>query len=112
MFHITYIYAHRDHYTSYYPAHIPYTRILYIIYLILIHYTLLLLLLYTITLYSYTTLMPYTTYSTHTYTSHYSYTTLLYIGVAEITWGSAKYPISRGLIEDGRQNLVLSGKPG
>ena len=33
-------------------------------------------------------------------------------GVAEITWGKEKYPISRNLIEDGRNNLLLSGPPG
>ena len=31
-------------------------------------------------------------------------------GVAEIEWGDAKYPISRNLIEDGKQNLLL-GEP-
>lgn len=30
-------------------------------------------------------------------------------GQAEITWGSEKYLISKNLIEDGRQNLLLSG---
>lgn len=28
-------------------------------------------------------------------------------GVAEIEWGDAKYPISKNLIEDGKQNLLL-----
>jgi len=28
-------------------------------------------------------------------------------GVQEITWGVTKYPISRSLIEDGRNNFVL-----
>ena len=32
-------------------------------------------------------------------------------GVATITWGNENYPISRNLIEDGRQNLLLSGGP-
>lgn len=30
-------------------------------------------------------------------------------GVYEITWGAEKYPISRKLIEDGRENLILEG---
>lgn len=30
-------------------------------------------------------------------------------GLAEITWGTEKYLISRNLIEDGRKNLLLSG---
>jgi pimeloyl-ACP methyl ester carboxylesterase len=33
-------------------------------------------------------------------------------GVCEITWGKEKYPISRNLIEDGRNNLLLAGPPG
>jgi len=33
-------------------------------------------------------------------------------GVYEITWGNNKYPITRGLIEDGRKNLLLKGPPG
>jgi hypothetical protein len=33
-------------------------------------------------------------------------------GVAEITWGKDKYPISRNLIEDGRENLLLTGGVG
>lgn len=33
-------------------------------------------------------------------------------GVYEITWGNNQYPITRGLIEDGRQNLLLAGPPG
>ena len=33
-------------------------------------------------------------------------------GVAEITWGNDKYPISRNLIEDGRKNLLLTGDVG
>ena len=33
-------------------------------------------------------------------------------GVAEITWGTEKYKISRKLIEDGRENLLLRGQPG
>ena len=33
-------------------------------------------------------------------------------GVAEITWGTEKYKISRKLIEDGRENLLLKGEPG
>ena len=33
-------------------------------------------------------------------------------GVHEITWGNEKYPISKNLIEDGRNNLLLSGPPG
>ena len=33
-------------------------------------------------------------------------------GEAVITWGSEKYPISRKLIEDGRENLLLTGEPG
>lgn len=33
-------------------------------------------------------------------------------GVCEITWGNEKYPISRNLIEDGRENLILKGQPG
>lgn len=33
-------------------------------------------------------------------------------GVCEITWGNTKYPISKNLIEDGRKNLILTGKPG
>ena len=33
-------------------------------------------------------------------------------GVAEITWGTEKYKISRKLIEDGRDNLLLDGEPG
>ena len=33
-------------------------------------------------------------------------------GSCEITWGKEKYPISRNLIEDGRQNLLLAGGPG
>ena len=33
-------------------------------------------------------------------------------GVCEITWGNEKYPISRNLIEDGRNNLLLAGPPG
>jgi esterase/lipase len=33
-------------------------------------------------------------------------------GVAEITWGKDKYKISKKLIEDGRENLLLNGEPG
>ena len=33
-------------------------------------------------------------------------------GAHEITWGNEKYPISKNLIEDGRNNLLLSGPPG
>ena len=33
-------------------------------------------------------------------------------GVADITWGTETYPISKNLIEDGRQNLLLSGAEG
>ena len=33
-------------------------------------------------------------------------------GVAEITWGNDKYKISKKLIEDGRDNLLLNGEPG
>lgn len=33
-------------------------------------------------------------------------------GVAEITWGSEVYPISKTLIEDGRKNLLLTGGDG
>ena len=33
-------------------------------------------------------------------------------GSADIFWGKVKYPISRNLILDGRENLLLSGKPG
>ena len=33
-------------------------------------------------------------------------------GVHEITWGNEKYPISKNLIEDGRNNLLLAGPPG
>ena len=33
-------------------------------------------------------------------------------GVAEITWGNDKYKISKKLIEDGRENLLLKGEPG
>jgi pimeloyl-ACP methyl ester carboxylesterase len=33
-------------------------------------------------------------------------------GIAEITWGNDKYPISRNLIEDGKKNLLLTGGPG
>lgn len=33
-------------------------------------------------------------------------------GSCEITWGKEQYPISRRLIEDGRQNLLLAGGPG
>lgn len=31
-------------------------------------------------------------------------------GVADVKWGNTVYPISRGLIEDGRKNLLLSGR--
>jgi len=33
-------------------------------------------------------------------------------GVAEIEWGTEKYPISKTLIEDGRKNLLLKGGAG
>jgi hypothetical protein len=33
-------------------------------------------------------------------------------GMAEITWGTEKYPISKSLIEDGRNNLLLTGTKG
>jgi len=32
-------------------------------------------------------------------------------GVADVTWGNQVYPISRTLIEDGRNNLMLAGGP-
>jgi fermentation-respiration switch protein FrsA (DUF1100 family) len=32
-------------------------------------------------------------------------------GVVNVKWGLETYPISRKLIEDGRQNLLLSGAP-
>jgi len=34
--------------------------------------------------------------------------TIMTKGVCEITWGTEKYPISKNLIEDGRQNLLLT----
>jgi hypothetical protein len=33
-------------------------------------------------------------------------------GSAKVLWGAARYPISRALIEDGRQNLILAAGPG
>lgn len=33
-------------------------------------------------------------------------------GSCEITWGKERYPITRGLILDGRENLLLAGGPG
>ena len=33
-------------------------------------------------------------------------------GFAEISWGKEKYPISKVLIEDGRENLLLQGGSG
>ena len=37
---------------------------------------------------------------------------IMAVGVAEITWGKDKYKISKKLIEDGRENLLLTGEPG
>lgn len=33
-------------------------------------------------------------------------------GVYDVTWGVETYPITRGLIEDGRKNLLLTSEPG
>ena len=33
-------------------------------------------------------------------------------GIYNVKWGSETYPISKKLIEDGRNNLLLSGGPG
>jgi pimeloyl-ACP methyl ester carboxylesterase len=33
-------------------------------------------------------------------------------GAADITWGTEVYTITKGLIEDGRKNLLLAGGPG